>query len=651
MKKIYLFLLLVLSVFVLSSCDQFERKPTERTDPTETKEIPPTNKHDENVAVKLLYSGSSISTNGSKEFIETYDDYLYYEYQLELEESFFENNILYTYSFLNNNIGSGLYKLYSFELIDSILNLELKETMVLSSPAFGGHTLVFSLEKDYFKLVEKINITGIWGKDDKEKYYLFIDDEIGYIINELDYFYYQGDEIVIQTDILTDVGLELYVNGEFHSTQTAVETNNGYIWEYYLTMPKEDVVISFKVVDGFLPYYKPLDTITFANDDYNYKNVYNPAGSLLEYKDYFLQKYNLNLNEDVVVVEDYYAFSEIYEILMGEPYLHDLTPEEFVWILVYRLAGGSQFISIDYYFYDTFIGYKYPYGKAAGDTAMFSCLDVVTILKEDFNNLESLEFNIIEETLPIDDKIYWQGSIDDNFSDNEVIIIADRAYTSIDLSLEYFNELNLQFVSIELLGPSNVDKNHPNYENYRKIYILKLVTNDKQKVIEAINILMTSKYIYYAGPNNYYEVENPIERPSVPYLDNYMQFIKARMQFINEDGSYNDYYGGAYVENLNEFIICVYGDYIPIEYDNITFKYVDYSYNYLLSIMEEVTNFATDYSIVLIGIDEKENKLLIQLKDELDVSLIINRLDELIEDFDANSIHFDVNPEGEIILT
>lgn len=649
MKKIYLFLLLVLSVFGLSSCDQFERKPTERTDPTETKEIPPTNKHDENVAVKLLYSGSSISTNGSKEFIDNYEDYLFYGYNLELEESFFENNILYTYSFLNNNIGSELYKLYSFSIVNKTLNIELKENMIASSPAFGGHTLVFSIEKDYFKLVENINVSGVWGKDDKEKYYLFIDDEMSYIINELDLYYYHGDEIIIQTHVLTDVSLELYINDEFHSTQTAVETNNGYIWEYYLIMPNKDIKISFKVVDGFLPYYKPLDTITFANDDYNYKNVYSPAGSLLEHKDYFLQKYNLNLNEDVVVVEDYYAFSEIYEILMGEPYLHDLTPEEFVWILVYRLAGGSQFISIDYYFYDTFIGYNYPYGKAAGDAAIFSCLDVITILKEDFNNLESLEFNIIEETIPIDDKIYWQGSIDDNFTDNEVIICIDGAFTAKKFTIDDFKDF-IDIEEIELLTyNSSYDENDPFYDTWRNVYLITLKNSNKEKVIEAINILITSKYIYYAGPNGILEIDDPVEIAPLP--DNYLQFIKARMQFINEDGSYNDYYGGAYVENQNEFIICVYGDYVPIEYEGIIYKYVEYSYNYFLSIMEEATNFATDYSIVLIGIDEKENKLLIQLKDELDVSLIINRLDELIEDFDANSIHFDVNPEGEIILT
>ena len=123
--------------------------------------------------------------------------------------------------------------------------------MIAYYPAFGGHTLVFSIEKDYFKLVENINVSGVWGKDDKEKYYLFIDDEMSYIINELDLYYYHGDEIIIQTHVLTDVSLELYINDEFHSTQTAVETNNGYIWEYYLIMPNKDIKISFKVVDGF----------------------------------------------------------------------------------------------------------------------------------------------------------------------------------------------------------------------------------------------------------------------------------------------------------------------------------------------------------------------------------------------------------------
>jgi hypothetical protein len=513
---------------------------------------------------------------------------------------------------------------------------------------------VFIMKKIYLFLLIVFSVYILTSCDqfDRERYYIFIDDEFGYITNEVDQFYYEGDEVIIQTGVLYDVDLELYINDEFHSIQTAVKIDEGNIWEYYLIMPNKDVKISFKVVDGFLPNVKPLDTITFAVEDYNYKNVYKPADNLLEHKDYLLQKYNINIDEDIVVVEDYYAFSEIYEILIGEPFLHDLTPEEFVWILVNRKASGSQFISIDYYFYDTFIGYKYPYGKEAGDTAIFGCLDVITILKEDFNNLENLEFYIIEETIPIDKKIYWQGSIDDSFTDNEVIICIDGAFTTKDFTIDDFkNFINIE--KIELLTPnSSYDKNDPFYETWRNVYLITLKNSNKEKVVEAINLLIELKFVYYAGPNRLFEIDDPIE--IVPLPDNYSQFIKAITQFINEDGNYNDYYGGSYVKRLEDkyqYVIYIYGNYIPIEYEGVIYKYIEYSYNYLLSIMEEVINFMMDYSIVSTGIDEKENKLRIQVKDELDVLLIINRLDELIEGFDSNSIYFDVNPKGEIIPT
>lgn len=253
------------------------------------------------------------------------------------------------------------------------------------------------------------------------------------------------------------------------------------------------------------------------------------------------------------------------------------------------------------------------------------------------------------ENKPIDKKIYWKGSIDNNFSDNEVIIMIDGAFTTKDFTIDDFKDL-IEIEKIELLNPnSNYDPNDSKYETWRNIYLVTLQNSNKEKVVEAIGLLINLNFIHYAGPNDIYEIKNPVEGPDYTVSNNYLNFLKAKSQFINDDGNYNDYYGGAYVEDQNEFIICVYGNYIPIEYENITYKYVAFSYNYLDLIYQEISIFFKDYSIVLVGIDEKENKLHIQVKDESDVLLIINRLDELIEDFKSNSIHFDVNPEDEII--
>lgn len=65
--------------------------------------------------------------------------------------------------------------------------------------------------------------------------------------------YFPGQTVTLKTDILCDADLHLYVNGEFVCSQTTVDTEDGYIWEFYFTMPAENVVIDFVPVEGFLP--------------------------------------------------------------------------------------------------------------------------------------------------------------------------------------------------------------------------------------------------------------------------------------------------------------------------------------------------------------------------------------------------------------
>lgn len=60
-----------------------------------------------------------------------------------------------------------------------------------------------------------------------------------------------GSVVTFRTDILTDVDLELYVNGQFICKQTEVfdaEGNN--FWEFYFTMPAGNAVIQLKTSGG-----------------------------------------------------------------------------------------------------------------------------------------------------------------------------------------------------------------------------------------------------------------------------------------------------------------------------------------------------------------------------------------------------------------
>ncbi len=58
-------------------------------------------------------------------------------------------------------------------------------------------------------------------------------------------------EIVIKTHIVYDADVECFVNGKSIGTQTTIMTDGEYThWEFYFTMPAEDVVVTLKTVGG-----------------------------------------------------------------------------------------------------------------------------------------------------------------------------------------------------------------------------------------------------------------------------------------------------------------------------------------------------------------------------------------------------------------
>ena len=59
----------------------------------------------------------------------------------------------------------------------------------------------------------------------------------------------EGDTVILRTDPIIDAELELYVNG-VKINQTHADYD---YWEYVFTMPGEDVTVTKKVIEGFLP--------------------------------------------------------------------------------------------------------------------------------------------------------------------------------------------------------------------------------------------------------------------------------------------------------------------------------------------------------------------------------------------------------------
>lgn len=54
-----------------------------------------------------------------------------------------------------------------------------------------------------------------------------------------------GTVIKLHSRPIMDADLIMYADGEFHSKQTVIETDEGYIWEYSFTMPSREAKIEF----------------------------------------------------------------------------------------------------------------------------------------------------------------------------------------------------------------------------------------------------------------------------------------------------------------------------------------------------------------------------------------------------------------------
>ena len=87
-----------------------------------------------------------------------------------------------------------------------------------------------------------------------KSYSVTVEDGDEFLYENLSRKYKEGEQVVVKTHMLTDVSLIVYVNGKSLGSEKAIKTGDRYThWEYYFTMPSEDVTITFEVKDGFLP--------------------------------------------------------------------------------------------------------------------------------------------------------------------------------------------------------------------------------------------------------------------------------------------------------------------------------------------------------------------------------------------------------------
>ena len=119
--------------------------------------------------------------------------------------------------------------------------------------------------------------------------------------------------------------------------------------------------------------------------------------------------------------------------------------------------------------------------------ALFGCIDDV-----------SKQFDLSEE------KIYWKGSIDDNFKDDRVCIVFKRTDTYPQLKISDFKFSNGARIEYDDLRPHNTtDANY--LARYRQMATIYLKDTGKDKVVEAVEYLQTLDFIKCVEPDMIFE--------------------------------------------------------------------------------------------------------------------------------------------------
>jgi hypothetical protein len=110
--------------------------------------------------IDLLFS-ESMEDYGTFEpatYLTSYSDFTDLNYPITVDASIFSDHILFTYTFLNANIGSDLFTYHSYEISDRVLTISIEETQSVSSPSFGNYVMIFSIALELYEQVDEVTV-------------------------------------------------------------------------------------------------------------------------------------------------------------------------------------------------------------------------------------------------------------------------------------------------------------------------------------------------------------------------------------------------------------------------------------------------------------------------------------------------------------
>ena len=100
-------------------------------------------------------------------------------------------------------------------------------------------------------------------------------------------------------------------------------------------------------------------------------------------------------------------------------------------------------------------------------------------------------------------------------------------------------------------------------------------------------------------------------------------------EFTNSSGvsytrqKWTDDFGGVFIDSSGIVNILVAGNNMPVKSDNLIYKQVSNSYNFLEIIYDRIVEKMDDHTIWQVGIDEICNKVLVCLENEIEINSLI----------------------------
>ena len=154
-----------------------------------------------------------------------------------------------------------------------------------------------------------------------KSYSVTVEDGDEFLYENLNLKYKEGEQVVIKTNIILDMSLTVYVNGKSIGTGKAIKTGDEYThWEYYFTMPSEDVTITFEEKDGMLVDQNNWDAGTAwvnygGNDAFYFGALNSDKFSISSAKHLPIYKFDslAELDQFKTTFADVFSFNESYD--------------------------------------------------------------------------------------------------------------------------------------------------------------------------------------------------------------------------------------------------------------------------------------------------------------------------------------------------